>query len=99
MSTAPDTRVMGQNHRAAWEQEDGCEESQSCLICPLPMCRYEDENWYVSWKAWRRAKRNLAFLDAYPTTRLAAKAADVTLRTMARARAIVARGEPGRLQV
>ncbi len=25
--------------------DDGCEESPSCLNCPLPMCKYDDPGW------------------------------------------------------
>ena len=32
----------------------GCEESPSCLACPLPACRYEDPFWYQSLVRHRR---------------------------------------------
>ena len=27
-------------------EDTGCEASDSCLDCPLPMCRYDDPVWY-----------------------------------------------------
>ena len=27
-------------------EDTGCEVSDSCLDCPLPMCRYDDPAWY-----------------------------------------------------
>ena len=27
-------------------EDTGCEASDSCLDCPLPMCRYDDPAWY-----------------------------------------------------
>ena len=27
-------------------EDNGCEVSDSCLDCPLPLCRYDDPTWY-----------------------------------------------------
>ena len=41
--------------------DDGCEVSRSCLVCPLPRCRYDDPFW---WNQWKRGKRNRAIIAA-----------------------------------
>jgi len=37
--------------------DDGCEESPSCLSCPLPQCRYDDPVWYQAYRAERRREQ------------------------------------------
>ena len=37
-------------------EDTGCEMSDSCLTCPLPMCRHDDEHWYSNYKALAKYK-------------------------------------------
>ena len=34
--------------------DNGCEESLTCLTCPLPMCRWDDMDWYLQLRQARR---------------------------------------------
>ena len=29
-------------------RDDGCEVSHSCLMCPLPQCKYDDPRWFLA---------------------------------------------------
>ncbi|MFQ5861383.1 MAG: helix-turn-helix domain-containing protein [Dehalococcoidia bacterium] len=40
-------------------RDDGCEVSPSCLICPLPKCKYDDPGWL---QRERRRGRDLEVL-------------------------------------
>ena len=42
--------------------DTGCEVSISCLICPLPQCKFDDPVWY---QTYRRQGRDTLVLDAY----------------------------------
>ena len=41
--------------------DTGCEVSISCLICPLPRCKFDDPVWYQS---YRREGRDLQLIGA-----------------------------------
>ena len=66
--------------------DTGCEVSVSCLICPLPQCKFDDPAWY---QAYRRQGRDLELLEAYRGEGLSvfevAKRFDVSPRTVHRA--------------
>ena len=42
--------------------DTGCEVSISCLICPLPRCKFDDPAWYQS---YRREGRDLQLIGAH----------------------------------
>ena len=50
-ATAPDC-LPEQMHYA----DTGCEAAVSCLMCPLPMCKFDDPAWYHAYKTRERDK-------------------------------------------
>lgn len=40
--------------------DTGCEASLSCLMCPLPMCKFDDPAWYQEHKRRERDKEVVA---------------------------------------
>ncbi len=71
-------------------RDDGCEVSQSCLRCPLAVCKYDDPDWR---RRGKRDRRDGEILEARRRERLSATALarrfGVSERTVWRA---VARG-------
>ena len=49
--------------------DTGCEASASCLVCPLPQCKYDDPVWY---QTYQRRDRDLELLMMYKYDKLTA---------------------------
>ncbi len=66
-------------------RDDGCEVSPSCLRCPLPMCKYDDPEWFQREK---RRERDEEVLSAMRMQKLtvpeAAARFDISQRTIFR---------------
>ena len=66
--------------------DTGCEVSVSCLVCPLPQCKYDDPAWY---QAYKRQGRDVQVLSAYQQEGLSvfevARRFNVSPRTVHRA--------------
>ena len=44
-------------------EDNGCEVSDSCLDCPLPVCRYDDPGWYIRNRRLARDYRIVQIID------------------------------------
>ena len=79
-------------------EDTGCEASDSCLNCPLPICRYDDPAWY---QRNRRIARDFRILQAMEQESLTvdqtAERFGITVRTVFRIlqRCREARGQAG----
>ena len=66
--------------------DTGCEVSPSCLVCPLPQCKFDDPVWYQEYK---RQGRDVQVLAAYQDEGLSvfevARRFNVSPRTVHRA--------------
>ena len=40
----------------AIDDNDGCDVAESCLQCPLSVCRYEDVTVYYAWRRQQRGQ-------------------------------------------
>ena len=69
-------------------KDTGCEESPSCLACPLPICRYDNPAWYAGLVRGRLDARILAtyetFLGNPDVAGLTARVFGVSARTVHR---------------
>ena len=66
-------------------EDTGCEVSASCLICPLPQCKYDDPSWF---QKHRRMAQDLSVWSTMRaeglTVEEAAERFSVTVRTVFR---------------
>lgn len=66
-------------------EDTGCEVSDSCLDCPLPLCRYDDPTWF---QRNRRLARDFRIVHAMQKESLSihetAKRFSITTRTVFR---------------
>lgn len=66
-------------------EDTGCEASESCLNCPLPMCRYDDPAWYQRNRRIARDFRVLQTMERESlTVEQAADRFGITVRTVFR---------------
>ena len=50
MPTRAGDRIREEYTDALEYADTGCEISSKCVECPLPICRYDDSNWYTRHK-------------------------------------------------
>ena len=43
-------------------EDTGCEISDKCVMCPLPMCKHDDRNWFVRYKLYAKKRDALHLL-------------------------------------
>ena len=80
--------------------DNGCEVSESCLDCPLPLCKYDNPVWYQRNRRLARDFRVLHIMqDNSLSVQQTAERFSVTARTvfriMQRCREATLRGTPG----
>ena len=47
--------------------DKGCSVAPSCLNCPLPFCRYDDPDGYISWRQKQRRAQVQTVLSKTPS--------------------------------
>ena len=66
-------------------EDTGCEASESCLDCPLPVCKYDDPVWYQRNRRLARDFRMLHIMNRESlSVEEAAERFSVTVRTVFR---------------
>ena len=43
--------------------DTGCAVSSSCLICPLPQCKYDDPYWYARYRRGLREQHRMEVME------------------------------------
>lgn len=92
LAARPETYSLSSGYTAADEvsefyhyEDTGCEASDSCLDCPLPLCKYDDPSWYYR---HRRLAKDFRMLHIIQRESLSAEEAaerfSVTVRTVFR---------------
>ena len=66
-------------------EDTGCEASDSCLDCPLPICRYDDPEWYLRHRRMVKDFKIVQIIEReHLTVEEAAERYGITVRTVFR---------------
>lgn len=90
MTTINTTVVIDEDPSTLYPDQ-GCVESPTCLKCPLPMCRWDDVDWYLRLVQARREVWLAGLVNHYPEADII-RHYDVSKKTLRRSVARVRRG-------
>ena len=74
--------TKGVSKEDSYPEDVGCSESPTCLACPLPICKFDDKEWYIKFCRERRYSSTMGM-----TIKEASKQIGVTERSILRYRA------------